>query len=94
MLCAAEPTVRGCSTGGSTGCRYTVVGGVTVHTCRCADSRCNYKVVAPGGATSIKCIVCSSLTDVHCALNATLIKYECTSSATCYESYDGSKPGS
>jgi len=52
MLCAAEPTVRGCSTGGSTGCTGTVVGGVTVNTCQCADSRCNNKVVAPGGTTS------------------------------------------
>lgn len=44
-------------------------------------------------ADALKCIECSSLTDDNCAFNATLVDSECTSSATCFETYDASKPG-
>ena len=43
---------------------------------------------------AVKCIECSSLTDDNCALNAAMVKSECTSSATCFQTYDSSKPGS
>ena len=51
MLCAAEPTERGCSTsdGSITGCSYTNVNGVIHYSCQCAGSRCNKKVLAAGG---------------------------------------------
>ena len=51
MLCAAEPTERGCSTsdGSITGCSYTNVNGVIHYSCQCAGSRCNKKVMAEGG---------------------------------------------
>jgi len=49
MLCAAEPIVRGCSSDRSTGCRKTVVNGVTISECTCARSRCNHNVLATGG---------------------------------------------
>jgi len=51
MLCAAEPTERGCSTsdGSTTGCSYTNVNGVIHYSCQCAGSRCNKKVMAEGG---------------------------------------------